>query len=631
MADQNGATIVVNANTESAARRDARSSSPLSSVPDLDDTASKPIQPDTSSESQAKPDEATKTPAQKKNGKKKVVVRKGTRKSKWDAENILTDPKSPLATADLRSILSNPMAWDVLDQQEKAEILALFPDDQHIEGSTAEDRRPNFASLMNDDSFRYDCAAYTENIAQGRHDPDWLASAWAAHERRKAGDFDEYLDNKFRDEWEVELPPELQTRREPAVSRSDSDAKMEGTQAAETGDHKSTDTPMEDVTMDQQGDLQKENGTDERQAGSQEQKEQKVVTVGQVRDWPRAQPWIMAPTSNVHARSHSLLLLQKLLNLRDGASPLTLVIDNLEQPARPLLNEFVSRAKAIIFLSLVTLKKPQEADIFIKAAGRDLQSVRKDLLDHYPAFNPLVDKGKPAQRAVVVIDSLNALAAAAPQSLASFLSSIITPAVSIVATYHDDVPVVLPRSFSEYEPHPFTVLCHLATAILRLSSLYQEIERQKARNRSVQEPEWGLNEDREGVLVGLGERGKERNESSNGVVIHMELRRRSGRTVSERFILMPPTATTSPAPGKVCLLTDHPMFTAPADSGEMGDGEEEPESTFNLGLTEKQRKDREGIVLPYFDAQTDIGAGEGGRILYEMGREDDFDDEEDEI
>ncbi|RFN55458.1 elongator complex protein 5 [Fusarium flagelliforme] len=328
----------------------------------------------------------------------------------------------------------------------------------------------------------------------------------------------------------------------------------------------------------------------------------------------------MAPTSNIHARSHSLLLLQKLLNLRDGASPLTLMIDNLEQPARPVIGEFVARAKIaktqVIFLSMVTLKKPQDADVFIKAMGRDLQAVRKDLLNHYPAFNPLVDKGKPTQT---------------PQSLASFLSSIITPAVSIVATYHDDVPIVLPRSFSEYEPHPLTVLCHLATSILRLSSLYQEIQRQKARNRSVQEPEWGLNEDREGLLVGLGEKGKDRNEDSNGVVIFMELRRRSGRTVSEKFILSPKGSTAAPLPGKVCLLTDHPMFTTPTDSGEAGEGEEEPESTFNLGLTEKQRKDREGIVLPYFDAQTDIGAGEGGRILYEMGREDDFDDEEDEI
>lgn len=143
------------------------------------------------------------------------------------------------------------------------------------------------------------------------------------------------------------------------------------------------------------------------------------------------------------------------------------------------------------------------------------------------------------------------------------------------------------------------------------------------------EPEWGLKEDREGVLIGLTEKSKP--EDQGGVVINMELRRRSGRAIDEKFVLMPSSAAaTKPGLGKLCLLTDHSMFKKPeAEQGE--DAEEQPESTFNLGLTEKQRKDREGIVLPYFDAQTDIGAGEGGRILYEMGREDDFDDEEDEI
>ena len=51
--------------------------------------------------------------------------------------------------------------------------------------------------------------------------------------------------------------------------------------------------------------------------------------------------------------------------------------------------------------------------------------------------------------------------------------------------------------------------------------------------------------------------------------------------------------------------------------------------TFDLNLTERQRQEREGVVLPYMDAQK--GGGEGGRILYDMGVEDDFDDEEDEI
>jgi elongator complex protein 5 len=56
-----------------------------------------------------------------------------------------------------------------------------------------------------------------------------------------------------------------------------------------------------------------------------------------------------------------------------------------------------------------------------------------------------------------------------------------------------------------------------------------------------------------------------------------------------------------------------------------------PQSTFSLTLTERQRMEREGVVLPYFDAQMAGTTGEGGRILYDMGIEDDFDDEEDDI
>ncbi|OAA41717.1 Histone acetylation protein 2 [Metarhizium rileyi] len=336
-----------------------------------------------------------------------------------------------------------------------------------------------------------------------------------------------------------------------------------------------------------------------------------------------------ATTNSIHNRSHSLLLLQRLLNLRDAASPLTLVQDSLEQPAQPVLDEFITRAKIsktkIILLSFATVKKSPDVDVFIKAAGRDLRTVAKELVVHYPAFDPTQAREKPAQRAVILIDSLNILASTAASSLSRFLSEILTPVVSIISTYHTDVPIILPPSFNEYEPHPFTILNHLATAILRLSSLSQEIDRQKARNRAVQEPEWGLKEDREGVIIGLKSRAEDQD---RGVVIDMELRRKSGRTVAEKFILQRHMMAGKWGTGRITLLTDHAMFSRP---GEDDAGEEEPESTFSLGLTEKQRRDREGIVLPYFDAQTDIGAGEGGRILYEMGREDDFDDEEDEI
>jgi hypothetical protein len=114
-----------------------------------------------------------------------------------------------------------------LDQDEKTEILSLFPDKGHILDAGTEDARPNFASLMNDDSFRYDCAAYTDNIAQGRHDPEWLASAWSAHERRRAGDFDKYLIDKLEEDWGVEIPEEMKVRRTPPVAEADEGEKLE--------------------------------------------------------------------------------------------------------------------------------------------------------------------------------------------------------------------------------------------------------------------------------------------------------------------------------------------------------------------------------------------------------------------
>lgn len=215
-----------------------------------------------------------------------------------------------------------------------------------------------------------------------------------------------------------------------------------------------------------------------------------------------------------------------------------------------------------------------------------------------------------------------------------------------MAIYHTDVPLALSASvLGEYEPHPLTVLHHLATAVLRVSSLHQTLERRRAQNRSLPEPEFGLDEGREGVLVGLSARTTP-TAAGLAVVVEMELRRRSGRAVVERFVLSSSSSSLSSsrvgaaaaaAAATVSLLSDHALFAAPEEEGGGGGGggggEEDGvvDTTFSLGLTEKQRKDREGIVLPYFDAQEDVGGGEGGRILYEMGREDDFDDEEDEI
>jgi elongator complex protein 5 len=46
-----------------------------------------------------------------------------------------------------------------------------------------------------------------------------------------------------------------------------------------------------------------------------------------------------------HRRTHNLLLISKLLSLRDTASPLTFLLDSLEQPAKPLIREYIRRAQ----------------------------------------------------------------------------------------------------------------------------------------------------------------------------------------------------------------------------------------------------------------------------------------------
>lgn len=151
----------------------------------------------------------------------------------------------------------------------------------------------------------------------------------------------------------------------------------------------------------------------------------------------------------------------------------------------------------------------------------------------------------------------------------------------------------------------------------------------------MQEPVFGLAEGREGIIIGLN--GKTNNDVEEGVVINMEIRRRSGRGVVENFVLLP--ASKPLTLSEFVLLDDHPLYSSiPLVSGASHEGADgdDVETTFNLGLTEKQKRDRENVVLPYFDAQKEGGAagpGEGGRILYEMGSEDreDFDDEEDEI
>lgn len=203
--------------------------------------------------------------------------------------------------------------------------------------------------------------------------------------------------------------------------------------------------------------------------------------------------------------------------------------------------------------------------------------------------------------------------------------------------YHRDVPI-LPSPKSAYAPSPLSLLTYLATSILTLHSIDHVLVEKAAKDRSMIAPVFGLAEEANGIILGLKDKDR-RLQHDQGVVIQLEHRRRSGRGVEEWYFLPPFHAfDAAQAREVVILLDDHPLYRLTEEEGKLqgedgsGAGEDEqPQSTFELGLTERQRRERANVVLPYFDAQKGDGPGEGGRILYEMVEEDDFDDEEDEI
>jgi hypothetical protein len=97
----------------------------------------------------------------------------------------------------------------VLTPEERSDVLSKFPDKTQILNAGTPDARPNTVSLRNDDNFRYDCARYRENLELGRHDEEWLAQAWTAHEKHKRGDYDEFLRKQFEEDWGIELPKDI--------------------------------------------------------------------------------------------------------------------------------------------------------------------------------------------------------------------------------------------------------------------------------------------------------------------------------------------------------------------------------------------------------------------------------------
>ena len=176
--------------------------------------------------------------------------------------------------------------------------------------------------------------------------------------------------------------------------------------------------------------------------------------------------------------------------------------------------------------------------------------------------------------------------------------------------HHADIP--LPSPFPHY-PSPQILLSQISTTVLRVSSFGHHILRLEADSKALPDP---IEQDRakNGVFSTLA------SNSPGQIVVALEFRRRSGRTMTEKNVLN----TRSRQIERLNInISDPSQDIVGIDFG----------TTFNLGTTQQQKKTKEDVVLPHFVAQK-VLAGEYhhegvARIEYTLDAEDDFDDEED--
>ncbi|ORY10250.1 Elongator subunit Iki1-domain-containing protein [Clohesyomyces aquaticus] len=326
---------------------------------------------------------------------------------------------------------------------------------------------------------------------------------------------------------------------------------------------------------------------------------------------------------------HSVLVMSQVLNVRLHRSPFTLVLDDLEQPATHLINGIITRALSrrvnVVFLSFDT-PGTHPAVRFIPAFGLHANHTGDQLLAEVErAIGGTKDS-------LVIVDSLHDLFDNKGVDPCALVNLVNNTSSYIVGVHHQDfvAPITEPYAIKSLD-----VAKHMATAILACKSLAHVLAAKAAKQRSLPEPTHGMLEDTEGIVQSIT--GNDR----RGTVVEAEFRRVSGRPEFENFWVRrcltsdfeQPPAGFPFGPLKkefVMCLDEFPLYSNQETVDKILTKHDETDMTFKLDLTMRQKEARDSVILPYFDAQSGEG-GEGGRILYDMGAEDDFDEEEDEI
>ncbi|QEU58635.1 Iki1 [Kluyveromyces lactis] len=289
----------------------------------------------------------------------------------------------------------------------------------------------------------------------------------------------------------------------------------------------------------------------------------------------------MASTNN-----NPKVLLKRTFSLKEQSS-LILCTDTMAQSSRFVVEEFLNNIPdemPVVFVSFETPNRPKYARQFIDASGKTTQQLVAALQPYLPQPQEQAPKMH-----LVIFDALNYIGS---ESLTQFISTIASPFVTILTTYHQSIPAWRPAELQNY-PTAIQLLQFIANTVIEVT------------------PKTSIDED--DLDADLSRFVIPKNLNNHTYYITLTNKRKSGRAIKNKFLINSKTHDYEYVIEKQEPVTD--------ESPEMFEGL----TTFNLNTSEKQKLAKDKVELPYLEAQS---FNSGGAIVYEFEKDDDYDEED---
>ncbi|KTW26679.1 hypothetical protein T552_02687 [Pneumocystis carinii B80] len=309
------------------------------------------------------------------------------------------------------------------------------------------------------------------------------------------------------------------------------------------------------------------------------------------------------------------LIIERLLSFKE-LSPLITIFDTILQSSWPLIYHFLKRAKSLNIISIhmkteTSIMHHATSDYSIPLFYKDNKNLmRKDLSTLIYNIKEIISKYEISQRFIILVDSIDAFNLTNKINISDIITSILTLNGSITLILINHLSIPLPKSYPVYYPLPSELLSYISTTIISIQSLSHKIAIKNAKDKALTTP---LENDSyiEGVIVALD------SNDTSGIFIDTEHRRKNGKCIHEESVLMLKT-------GVIKSIVDIEQFKKKTYIIEKQI--EDLNINFNLTLTDKQKKQKENVILPHFKSQT-IYQPES-LIFYTPDSEDDLDEED---